>query len=55
MTASDINVRPATAADNEAMIALELQTALDMGEAEQLFDRSPDAFACCRYRIAAAF
>ncbi|MEK7247121.1 MAG: GNAT family N-acetyltransferase [Chloroflexota bacterium] len=48
MTPSEITVRPAAAADNEAMIALELQSALDMGEAEQLFDRSPDAFACCR-------
>ena len=40
-------VRSATQADNQALIDLELESALQMGEDEQFFDRSPDAFACC--------
>jgi len=48
MKKDEITVRTATPADNEAIIALELRSALVLGEAEELFDRSPDAFACCR-------
>lgn len=48
MTKDDVTVRTATPADNDAIIALELRSALVLGEAEEVFDRSPDAFACCR-------
>lgn len=48
MTKGKVTVRTATPADNEAIIALELRSALVLGEAEEVFDRSPDAFACCR-------
>jgi len=48
MTKGEITVRTATPADNAAIIALELRSALVLGEAEEVFDRSPDAFACCR-------
>jgi GNAT superfamily N-acetyltransferase len=48
MTKGEVTVRTATPADNDAIIALELRSALVLGEAEEVFDRSPDAFACCR-------
>lgn len=48
MTKGEVIVRTAAPADNEAIIALELRSALVLGEAEEVFDRSPDAFACCR-------
>lgn len=48
MTKGKVTVRTARPADNEAIIALELHSALVLGEAEEVFDRSPDAFACCR-------
>lgn len=48
MRKDEITVRSATPADNDAIIALELRSALVLGEAEELFDRSPDAYACCR-------
>lgn len=48
MTKSEVTVRAATPADNNAIIALELRSALVLGDAEEVFDRSPDAFACCR-------
>ena len=48
-------VREATAEDNDALIALELQSPLLIGHAEESFSRSPDTFACHRvqgeYRI----
>ena len=47
-TAAEVSVRAATAADNAAIISLELRSALVLGDAEELFDRSPDALACCR-------
>lgn len=45
---SELVVREATAADNEAIIALELHTPLVIGDIAETFDRSPDVFACCR-------
>jgi GNAT superfamily N-acetyltransferase len=48
MTKGEVTVRTATPEDNDAIIALELRSALVLGEAEEVFDRSPDAFACCR-------
>ena len=51
-------VREATAEDNDALIALELQSPLLVGDAEESYDRSPDFFACHRvqgdYRIVLA-
>lgn len=41
-------IREATGADNATLIALELQSPLLVGGLEETFDRSPDAFACCR-------
>jgi len=41
-------VREAAANDNDALIALELQSAVLIGDAEEFFDRSPDAFASHR-------
>jgi GNAT superfamily N-acetyltransferase len=35
-------------ADNDAIVSLELRSALVLGDVEDLFDRSPDALACCR-------
>jgi GNAT superfamily N-acetyltransferase len=46
--AAEVSVRPATAADSDAIISLELRSALVLGDVEELFDRSPDALACCR-------
>ena len=46
--AAEVSVRPATTADNDAIISLELRSALVLGDFEELFDRSPDALACCR-------
>lgn len=42
-----LKVRAATPADNEALIRLELESGLLMGDTEEFFDRSPDAFAAC--------
>ncbi len=51
-------VREATVEDNDSLIALELQSPLLVGDAEQSYDRSPDFFACHRvqgdYRIVLA-
>lgn len=47
-TPADLVIREATAADNDALIALELQTPLLVGEVEEVFDRSPDYFASYR-------
>jgi GNAT superfamily N-acetyltransferase len=44
---AEVSVRAATAADNDAIISLELRSALVLGDVEELFDRSPDALACC--------
>jgi ribosomal protein S18 acetylase RimI-like enzyme len=48
-------VREATAEDNDALIALELQSPLRVGGVEETYDRSPDFFASHRvkgdYRI----
>ncbi|MDO8617185.1 MAG: GNAT family N-acetyltransferase [Dehalococcoidia bacterium] len=48
-------VREATAADNDRLIALELECPLLIGDVEETFDRSPDFFACHRqqgeYRV----
>lgn len=52
MTKGKVTVRTPRPADNEAIIALELRSALVLGEAEEVFDRSPDAFACCRIQDA---
>jgi ribosomal protein S18 acetylase RimI-like enzyme len=41
-------VREATANDNDSLIALELRSPLLVGDVEEFFDRSPDAFACHR-------
>ncbi|MDO8611658.1 MAG: GNAT family N-acetyltransferase, partial [Dehalococcoidia bacterium] len=53
-----LTVREATAEDNGSLIALELQSPLLVGNAEETFDRSPDFFACHRvqgdYRIVLA-
>jgi ribosomal protein S18 acetylase RimI-like enzyme len=38
-------VREATVADNDSLIALELQSPVRIGDVEEFFDRSPDAFA----------
>jgi GNAT superfamily N-acetyltransferase len=46
--AAEVSVRPATAADSDAIISLELRSALVLGDVQELFDRSPDALACCR-------
>ncbi|MBI2913444.1 MAG: GNAT family N-acetyltransferase [Chloroflexi bacterium] len=43
-----LNVRQATVADNDALIALELESPLLMGDMEETFDRSPDSLACHR-------
>jgi GNAT superfamily N-acetyltransferase len=48
MKGTEVTVRTATPADNDAVIALELRSALVLGDVEEMFDRSPDAFACCR-------
>jgi GNAT superfamily N-acetyltransferase len=48
MTKGEVTVRTATQADNDAIIALELHSPLVLDDAEDVFDRSPDAFACCR-------
>ncbi len=48
MKTAEARVRTATAEDNDAIIELELRTALVLGDVEELFDRSPDALACCR-------
>jgi GNAT superfamily N-acetyltransferase len=48
MQPTEVTVRTATATDNDAVIALELRSALVLGDVEELFDRSPDAMACCR-------
>jgi hypothetical protein len=45
---AEISVRAATVADNDAIVSLELRSALVLGDVEDLFDRSPDALACCR-------
>jgi GNAT superfamily N-acetyltransferase len=42
---SPINVREATAADNEALLELERSAPLDLGDVEIVLDRSPDYFA----------
>ncbi len=51
-------VREATVADNDSLIALELQPPLVIGREEESYDRSPDFFACHRlqgeYRIVLA-
>jgi ribosomal protein S18 acetylase RimI-like enzyme len=48
-------VREATADDNDSLIALELESAVLIGDIEEFSDRSPDAFACHRvqgeYRV----
>jgi GNAT superfamily N-acetyltransferase len=41
-------VRPATPADNDAIIALDLESPVFVGEVEETFDRAPDTFACER-------
>jgi GNAT superfamily N-acetyltransferase len=46
--AAEVSVRAATVADNDAIVSLELRSALVLGDVEDLFDRSPDALACCR-------
>lgn len=46
--AGDVLVREATPADNAAIIDLELNTPLVIGDVAETFDRRPDAFACCR-------
>ena len=48
--APGIVVREATAADNEALITLELESPLVVGNIEETFDRSPDFFACHRHK-----
>ncbi|MEO8456802.1 MAG: GNAT family N-acetyltransferase [Chloroflexota bacterium] len=48
MTNAAVTVRDATPADNDAIIALELESELVLGDHADAFDRSPDAFACCR-------
>jgi GNAT superfamily N-acetyltransferase len=46
--AVEVSVRAATVADNDTIVSLELRSALVLGDVEELFDRSPDALACCR-------
>ena len=41
-------VREATPDDNDSLIALELQSPVLIGDVEEFFDRSPDAFASHR-------
>jgi GNAT superfamily N-acetyltransferase len=48
MTKGETLVRDATPADNAAIIDLELRSPVVLGEAYEVFDRSPDAFAACR-------
>ena len=43
-----LTVREAAAQDNDALIALELESPLLIGGVEETFDRSPDFFACQR-------
>ena len=45
-------VREAMAKDNDALIALELESPLVMGDIEETYDRSPDFFACHRQKEA---
>ena len=46
--AAEVSLRAATVADNDAIVSLELRSALVLGDVDDLFDRSPDALACCR-------
>lgn len=46
--ASDVTVREATAADNDALIRLELESPVVFGEVEETADHSPDFFASHR-------
>ncbi|MEX0799627.1 MAG: GNAT family N-acetyltransferase [Dehalococcoidia bacterium] len=48
-TPPGLAVREATAADNAALIALELESPIFVGDVEETFDRSPDFFA--GYRV----
>jgi len=48
--ASEVTVREATAADNDALIRLELECPLEMGDIAETYDRSPDFFACHRQK-----
>jgi ribosomal protein S18 acetylase RimI-like enzyme len=43
-----LTVREATADDNDSLIALELQSPVRIGDVDEFFDRSSDAFACHR-------
>ena len=47
---AEITVREATPADNDALIALELECPLEMGDITETYDRSPDFFACHRHK-----
>jgi len=49
-TPPGLTVRQATGEDNDALIALELQSPLRIGDVEETFDRSPDFFACHRVK-----
>jgi hypothetical protein len=46
----ELVVREATAADNDALIALELDSPLVMGGREETYNRAPDFFACHRHK-----
>ena len=58
VTPAGLVVREATEGDNDALIALELQSPLVAGDGEETYDRSPDFFACHRqkaqYRVVMA-
>ena len=49
-TPPGLTVREATAEDNDALISLELESPLLVGDIEETFDRSPAFFACHRVK-----